>query len=181
MGKVLLSLIGFCFLAGCQIGQPKNAVKVFVNEDGKFPSFLVGRWVSNNEDWEFTFDEEGVITSAMISMGRVTIIPGQTTTVPMRMGGKGVYEPGEWTVTYTPSNHQLAVEVEMKQIRAEMGTHILEGSSRDIFVGVVSEEKNEWIADWVSIPHYTAFVPEPHELPVDPEDNAAEIVFKKAK
>ena len=89
---VFLFVFILLVLSGCQTGY-KDAVKVFVNEGGVFPPELAGRCMSDYGDWEFTFDEQGTITSAMIALGRVNITPGQTTIVPMRMDGEGVYEP----------------------------------------------------------------------------------------
>jgi hypothetical protein len=46
-------------------------------------------------------------------------------------------------------------------------------------VGTVSEDWQEWWAQWISFPKYIAYTPEPGELPVDPNDTITDLLFKK--
>lgn len=178
---VFVLLVSMFLAGGCQWPRFNEPVKVFINGEGGFPPELAGRWVSEKQDWEFVFNEDGAIVEAIIALGRVRIVPGQTTKVPMRMDGTGTYEPGQWVVTYTPGNRELVVEAVIKHFRAELGPNWVEGSTKDLFAGSVSEDGTEWVAEWITIPHYTAYVPEPHDLPVDPEDTVTTLVFKKAE
>ena len=68
-------------LAGCQNSAAyKNGVEVTVDGDGQFPAFLVGTWKAEEGGWEFVFEPDGKISSAIVSIGRVKLQPGRTTT-----------------------------------------------------------------------------------------------------
>ena len=123
--KQLVILAGFAVLllglAGCQKANrgvdpapPRGGVEVIIEGGGEFPEFLVGRWKADKYDWQFVFEPDGAISSAVISLGRVRMKPGEITTVPMKMGGKGVFEPGKWMVHYAPAARDLTVEISLK-------------------------------------------------------------------
>ena len=156
--KQLLVLFGCCVilsgLAGCQ--NANRGVEVIIEGGGEFPEFLVGRWKADKHGWEFVFEPDGAISSAVISLGRVRIRPGEITTVPMKMGGKGVFEPGEWMVYYAPAGRELTVKISLKNFYMELGEDVLEGKSTDIFAGPISQDGKVWLADWTSFPDYTA-------------------------
>ena len=108
--------------------------------------------------------------------------PGEVTTVPMKEGGKGVFEPGTWVVHYAPTSRELTVQVSLESFRIEIGDGVLEGKGTDLFVGTVSEDGQSWEADWTSFPQYTARTPENPsvDLTVDPEEGVTEtLVFEK--
>lgn len=158
-------------LAGCQNPAPlRGGVEVIIEGGGEFPQFLVGRWKDEKRGWEFVFEPDGTISSAVISLGRVRMKPGQVTEVPMKLGGKGVFEPGDWLVHYAPTSRELTVKISLKNFYAELGKDILEGKSTDIFVGSISEDGKVWQVDWVGFPDYVAHTAEhPHfEMSVDP-------------
>ncbi len=184
MGKTIaLFILSVCLfiLAGCQSFARKPSVNVIIKDSVEFPKELAGKWVSD-KGWEFVFEADGTISSALIDNGMVRVKPTseQVTTIPMQMGGKGVYKLGQWVVQYTPETRELAVEVVIKHFRLEMGPNALEGNSEDWFIGRVSEDWQIWEADWISIPKYIALTPDPGELPVDAEDYPRGIViFKK--
>lgn len=141
--------------------QAGDAVKVAIEENSQFPKFLVGTWrASNNEGWEFVFEADGKITSAVIALGRVRIPPGQLTTVPTITGGKGVFQPGQWTVHYIPSTRELTIKIVIDSLRVEMGDNILEGKSTDVFVGRIAPTGNTWQVEWTSFPQYTGHTKE---------------------
>jgi len=181
---VFFLLVVVLTLAGCQnLSQNRANVEVLIDGDESFPAVMAGRWKDKSQGWEFVFEPDGSISSAVIyPLGKITVIPGQTTVVPMKKGGKGVYEPGKWFVQYSPKTRELAVEVVMKHFREEMGGGVLEGDIRDVFVGEVSEDYKYWRAEWISYPKYvvsTPNEPEPQELPVDPNDTITELLFEQ--
>ncbi len=158
--KRLLVLLGCAvlLLSGCQeLGRDKKrAVEVIIEGGGEFPQFLVGRWKADKQSWEFVFEPDGTISSAVIALGRVRIRPGQVTTIPMRGGGKGIFEPGQWTVHYAPASRELMVEISLKNFYAELGKDVLEGKSTDVFIGTISEDGKSWHVDWIGFPDYMA-------------------------
>ena len=101
MKRLLVLLVCSLFifiLIGCQNSTKlKSGVDVIIDGDGQFPASLAGTWKSNDGVWEIVFKSDGKISSAVISLGRVRIKPGQVTTVLMKLGGKGTFEPGQWT------------------------------------------------------------------------------------
>ena len=178
----LLVLAGCAVLAalvGCHSGGgDKSGVEVIIEGGGEFPEMLAGGW-KNRGGWEIVFARDGKISSAVVIIGKVRIEPGRTTVVPMKMGGEGTYEPGLWTVQYTPSTRELMVEIVVERINLEMGDGVLAGNLRDVFAGEVSEDYSQWRATWISFPEYVAYTPEPRELPVDPNTTIEELLFTK--
>jgi hypothetical protein len=166
LGGIVIFLLGSCQRPVTKPGK----VEVLIEGNGQFPGFLVGRWKDKKEGWEFTFEPNGAISSAVFSLGRVTMKPGQITRVPAKMGGEGIFEPGEWEVYYTPSSRELTVRVSLKDFRVQMGDNALAGKSTDVFVGPVSEDGKLWHVEWVSLPDYTASISKQGnvKLPVDP-------------
>jgi hypothetical protein len=152
MNRLLVLLVcglSIFLLSGCQ-GPAGNTsgVDVIIEGDGEFPDFLVGGW------WEFVFEPDGTLSSAVVSLGRVRMKPGEVTTVPMKMGGKGIYEPGEWVVHYVPDGRELMVKISLKNFYAKLGEDILEGKSTDIFAGPISQNGKVWQVNWTSFPDY---------------------------
>ena len=167
-------------LVGCQ--NANSGVDVIIEGGGEFPEFLVGVWKSDKDGWEFVFEPDGTISSAVISLGRVRMKPGEVTTVPMKMGGKGVYEPGEWVVHYTPAGRELMVKISLKNLYVEMGESVLEGKSTDIFAGSIIQEGKVWQVNWTSFPDYVAHTAEhPNfRMSEDPDSGISKIlIFEK--
>jgi hypothetical protein len=181
--KRLIVLFGCVFLlfGGCQEpGRKKNAVEVIIKDGGEFPQFLVGKWKADNYAWEFVFEPDGTISSMVLNMGEVEMIPGQTATIPTRGGGKGIFKPGPWTVQYSSKSRELAVEIVIDYIHFEMGPHLLEGKRTDVFIGEVSEDGKTWRADWFNFPDYMAYATETKRLTADPEESFINtITFEK--
>ena len=184
--KRLLLLLVFGLFAllqfnGCQsYSRKKSGVVVLIKGGGEFPQSLAGRWKADQYGWEFVFGPDGNILSAVVAFGGYEIIPGQTKTVPLKEGGKGIYKPGLWTVQYSPSTRELVVDIVMDYIHFETRPHLLEGKSRDVFVGEVSKNGKTWQAEWFSFPDYIAYIPEPKKLTVDPNESlAATLTFEK--
>lgn len=174
---ILLSLPG-----GCQEGNKADSIiDVIVVGGGKFPAFLVGRWTPDNAGWEFVFEPDGTISSAIIDNGMVRVNPDERITkIPLIDGGVGTYELGEWMVQYTPENRELAVEIVVDHFHMDMLSYGLKGNSTDLFVGPVLEDAQTWSAEWFSFPKIITLTPDPHELPFDANDNPKDtLIFKK--
>ena len=154
---VLVVLIGGC---SRPLQEPAGDMKVIVEGGGRFPTSLAGRWQANQHGWEFEFEPDGRIASATLSLGRVRIVPGKTTTMPTKSGRQAVFTPGPWTVHYIPSTRELTVEIIMDHVRVEMGGNILEGSSTDTFVGPVSASNRTWQVQWTTFTRYLAHRPD---------------------
>lgn len=176
---------GLCVLSfgSCRsfIGH-KGGVEVIVDGDGEFPAFLVGRWKADESSWEIVFEPDGTISSAVVSLGRVRMKPGQVTVVPMKLGGKGVFKPGLWTVQYSQEQRELIVEIAIDHFRVELGDNVVHGKTLDFFAGSVSGDGQSWWADRFSFPEYVADTNkyQDYELPFDPNDNPCEsLLFLK--
>jgi hypothetical protein len=176
-------LLLFCiFLAvansGCQ-SSIGNGVEVTIDGIEQFPDFLVGTWKAEEGGWEFVFEPDGKISSAIVSIGRVKLQPGRTTTVPMQMGGKSIYKPGLWSVQYSHRQRELVVEIAIDSFRVELGKDVIQGRTRDFFVGSVSADGKSWWADRLSFPEYVVDTDKYHnyKLPFDPKDNPRESIF----
>ena len=141
-------------LVGCQ--NANSGVEVIIEGGGEFPEFLVGGWKADKDGWELVFEPDGRLSSAVVSLGRVRLKPGEVTTVPMKMGGKGIYEAGEWLVHYIPAGRELMVRISLKNLYLEMGENVLEGKSTDVFAGPISQNGKVWQVEWTSFPDYVA-------------------------
>jgi len=178
----LVCILSVLLLNGCHSGR--GNVEVIVNGDGQFPDFLVGRWKADSGGWEFVFEKDGTISSAMVSLGRVRLKPGYTTVVQMELGGKGVFEPGQWTVQYSHEQRELIVDISIAHFRAELGDSVLRGRTRDFFVGSISPDGQLWPVQRFSYPEYIADTEQyrDYKLAYDPNDNPPEtLLFQKVK
>ncbi len=149
-----LSAIGL--LVGCQSPGTgvRDNVQVITEGGEAFPASLAGRWEANLHGWEITFERDGRIASAVLSLGRVRVIPGRKTTVPTRGGGRGIFVPGPWTVHYVPATNQLTVKIVLDHVRVEMAGHVLEGRSVDTFSGTISAAEGVWQTQWTTFTQY---------------------------
>ena len=89
---VLLTCVFFLSaIAGCQqhprYSMSPGTLEVFIEGDGEFPEFLVGKWKGDRGGWEFVFEPDGTISEAIIAMGRTKIIPGEKTILSTAAGG----------------------------------------------------------------------------------------------
>ncbi|MHC4120123.1 MAG: hypothetical protein ACYSWO_21730 [Planctomycetota bacterium] len=162
--------------------QGRPAVEVTIEGNGQFPEFLVGTWKADKSGWEIVFEPNGAISSAVVSLGRVRIKPGQTTTVPMKLGGKGVFEAGQWAVEYLPDRRELTVEIAIASFRVELGDGVVKGRTLDVFTGSISADGRSWWANRFSFPEYVADTKKyrDRKLIVDPNDDPPEqLLFQK--
>ena len=159
MRFVIITLLPVLLLSGCE--QPlvtdqqsseklNKFMEVVIDGDGKFPEFLVGRWKADKNNWDFVFNPDGSLESAVINSGRARIHPGKTMVIPMKGGDEGVLKPGPWFVGYLKARSELTVEINMEEVYFELGTTLLFGSINDRFVGVVSQDSDQWHVDWTS-------------------------------
>ncbi len=178
-------------LGGCA-AKPKPETKsksvqpmMVVTEDGSpFPAALAGRWVSDQQGWEFVFEPDGRIASAIIGLGRVRIVPGQTTSAATRANTQAVFTPGPWAVHYDPATRMLTVKITMDHVQVPMGPNLLEGSSTDTFVGVVSPAMNTWQAQWTAFTDYKARTSEGKSVDLATDDTHGQtetLVFVKSR
>jgi hypothetical protein len=175
--------------AGCQGDAAKppatgtsgdKHMKVVVKGGSQFPATLAGGWKADKSNWGILIEKDGTISSAIIPLGLAQMRPGQVTNIETWNGGKGRFEAGTWSLVYDPKKRELQVEIVLDAFRQDMGANALEGSSTDLFTGRVSPDGKIWNAVWLSYPKYIAYVPEPRELPVDPnEPPMEELVFTK--
>jgi hypothetical protein len=153
-----------------------GTLEIVVEDDGKFPEFLVGKWVGDKYGWGFIFKPDGTILRARIAMGQTEITPGKVTTVPTVTGGKAIYVPGHWTVSYLPADRELIVDVVMNYIRIDVGDQVFRGRTRDIITGTVSKDGNLWRTVVSSFPEYEGFPNDPNDLPY-----TTEVIFTKSE
>ncbi len=145
---ILLVCSAFMFLlCGCQNpARSDDAMEVIIEGGESFPDFLVGTWRADEGGWEFVFEPDGTISSAVISLGRVRLKPGQVTTVPMQLGGKGVFKPGPWTVQYSYEQRQLIVDIKIEDFRAELGEGVVKGKAQAVRILSVDWAENTEVA-----------------------------------
>lgn len=176
--NILILLFGGCRSSG----SDKSGIEVSIDGDGRFPSFIVGTWKADQGGWEIVFEPDGKISSAVVSLGRVRMKPGQVTTKHMKLGGKGIFKPGLWTVQYSQAKRELIVEITIENFRVELGENIVQGQTRDFFVGMVSADGRFWWAERFTFPEYIVDTDKysDYELSFNPDDNPREeLVFQK--
>ena len=182
MKRLSLLLVCVFLLNGCLNTAVNKNVEVIVDGNGQFPAFLAGKWKTDNGGWEIVLEPDGKISSATVSLGRVTLVPGKVTTVPMELDGKGIFKPGIWTVQYFQDQRELTIEIAIESFRIELGENIIKGNTRDFFIGNVSKDGTLWWAQRFSYPEYTVDTEKfrNYLLPVDPNENPKEnLLFQK--
>ena len=185
---LVIVLVLSCF-TGCQqliTSQPECGVEVVIEGDSGegFPKCLVGRWEGSKAGWQIVFEPDGSISSIVHAVGFTEMKPCEPTIVQLKEGGKGIYEPGQWTVQYDYEYRDLAVNIELANYKLEIQKTIAEGNSKDFFAGTVSEDCTEWYAVWTSDPKYifTTEEYERHELPMNEAmQERGIVVFRKVK
>jgi hypothetical protein len=179
----LLSGPCFCLFVGCPPPvEDWPAVEVIIDGGGQFPAELAGVWKADSGGWEIVLEPDGTISSVVVGFTTVRMKPGQVTTVPMKMGGKGVYEAGPWAVHYSPDRRQLTVEIAIASFRVELGENVVRGRRLDLFTGTISPDGQSWWASRFNFPEYVADTQKyrDHKLTVDPDDNPPEeLLFRK--
>ena len=152
--RVLVCLLPVA-ASGCPRSFRDESMSVVVDGGDRFPAGLAGRWRADRDGWEFVLGPDGRIVSAVLSLGRVEMTPGQKVIIPTVSGGEGVFEPGAWTVYYDPETSELTIKVALDHVRMEMGEAVLEGSTIDILSGVISAASGTWQVQWSAFNRYT--------------------------
>jgi hypothetical protein len=173
MGTIILPLL----LSACQepnqppVRQTINNTDILLTEGGAFPAELAGVWIADREDWQILLQPDGSIASCLHTVGRVPAKPGQTTQVPLSQEGMGLVEAGKWSTQYTRSTRELAVEIVINRFTFAKAADVIEGKSRDLFVGRVSNDGKTWTAEWTTQPEYTVTTDTDNQvkLPMDEE------------
>jgi len=169
--------------AGCQNGaKGKDGVKFAVAGGGRFPRSLAGTWKDSETGWEFVFERDGTISSAVIESGLLRVRPGQKTIPIKTEKGQGVYEMGPWGALYSPQDRELSISVVIDRYVFELKSFGVEGASSDYFVGPVSQDWQTWTAEWYSFPTFRAFAENEQDLVFEQDMNdvpATTIVFRK--
>jgi hypothetical protein len=180
-------VLGGCaiLIGGCSrpLKDRADPVQVTVEGGGEFPRSLAGRWVAQQQGWELEIEPEGRISSAVISLGRVRVAPGQTTAMPTRSGDQAVFTPGSWTVHYVPDTRELTVRITMNHVRVEMAGNIVEGSSTDVFFGPIDSTGHTWRAQWTTFTQYVAHTPDNASVNLSTDPTYGEtkpLIFEKA-
>ena len=168
----LICSASMAIAGGCHKAVDRQAARVDVVVDGNktLAGGIAGRWKADEDGWEFDLAPDGRILSAVIGLGRVRVVPGQTTTVPTRTGGQGTFTPGQWIVDYAPDSGQLTVKIAMDHVRVEMAGTTIEGSSTDVFAGPIDAAQGTWRTLWTTFTKYTGHTPEKSsfDLSTDP-------------
>jgi hypothetical protein len=184
--KRLLFLLGAVLvsgLAGCQepsrYSMTPGSLEVVVEDGSKFPEFLVGKWVGDKSGWGIIFEPDGTIFRARIAMAQMEITPGKVTTVPSLSGGKAIFVPGDWLVNYSPAFRELSVDLAMNYIRIDIKDDVLQGRTRYIVTGTVSEDGDLWPTTVSSFAEYEGFPIDPNDMPYMEEVNFTKVVEEK--
>ncbi len=180
---LVLCALSVSLILGCpQPVDDRPAVEVVVDGGKRFPKDLAGVWKADSGGWEFVIEPNGTISSAVVSLGRVRLQPAERTVVPMKMGGKGVFQAGQWTVHYSPKRRELTVEITIESFRVELGAGVVRGRTMDVFFGTVSPDSRSWWARRFSFPEYVADTKKfpDHKLTVDPNETPPEeLLFQR--
>ena len=186
MRQLIVLLSGLVILlgvAGCQEQQAvQKGVEVNIEGGGAFPQEMVGTWTGMTATWEIVFEANGSISSVLIPQGAMRLVPGEPTIEPMKLGGKGIYEPGVWSVNYIPQSRELMVEIVVDNFDITMADDVLSGNIRYVLTGQVSEDYRLWRPSVVSFAKYLVYIDgssEPNELPIDPNDTIVDVLFEK--
>lgn len=154
-------------LSGCQERMAKSPGKVI-------PPDVAGTWKAYDSPWKIVLSPDGTVSSAVIPMGEVELKPNQITKVEMKDGQLSTYKAGDFDVEYIPSTRELLVSIEVEDIHIVFLDNVIDGNSVDRFVGPVSEDGKEWIADWINMFDYGP------RFPQDANDiYAGQLIFEK--
>jgi hypothetical protein len=175
---ILLFAVLILFTAGCQESAKKGEpVKTTVKSDSNFPKFLVGVWEADTFRWAFKFEPDGKISRLIHTMGvPIKVEEGMYYSENPDTNDSGLFTIGPCNTDYDPETKVLKVSVILDYFHIEIQGQVLEGSSKDLFEGPVSEENLIWNVNWRNY----GFVegsdpPDVNEIDANPE----KLVFRK--
>jgi hypothetical protein len=166
----IAAILVFCF-AGCNNGNV-----VSVHKD-KFPSFLAGEWKSDDDKWAFTFEPDGSISTFRHFFISIPIkVEEGGAYEELKENSYGIYVLGPCFAEYNSQKRILNVEINIAHFEVVLPIGTGEGSMKDTFRGIVSEDGMLWNAEWIN---YAEFVdaekPDPNSITPEP------LVFRHIK
>jgi len=165
LAECAIILLGF---GGCQGRAVKSSGTKVIPPD------IAGTWKAKNSPWKIVLSPDGTVSSAVIPMGEVELKPNQTMRMEMKDGQFSTFKAGDFDVEYIPAARELFVSIELEDMHIVYLDNVIDGNSIDRFVGIVSEDGKEWVADWINIFDYGP------RFPQDANDIYAEqLIFEK--
>jgi hypothetical protein len=175
---------GFVFLSllvsyGC-VEQQKSGAKLQVipeKADTDFPEFLAGVWEADDSMWAFKFEPDGKISRLVHIIGvPIKVEEGMYYSENPDYKGSGLFMLGPCDTNYDPNSKVLKVSIMLDYFRIQVADDALEGYSKDLFEGPVSEKDLVWNVEWRS---YSALEggsePDVNEIDANPQ----KLVFRK--
>lgn len=158
-------------IAGCQSDYFHKTGMVSVSVDGSntFPPELVGYWVSDESGWGIHIGSDGLINSIVHPLGHSYVIPGKENEYSLVDNGKGMIIPGEWNVQYSSKTRELIIGIVLDYFSWTKRDQELQGKSRDVLYGTISNDFSSWTATWEVFPDYVVSTEsvDQMQLPVD--------------
>ncbi|UCE99198.1 MAG: hypothetical protein JSV82_08510 [Planctomycetota bacterium] len=140
-------------LGGCRgYGREESGVEVIIEDDGRFPEFLTGGiWKQDKQyNWMFKFKPDGTLSKLRHTLNVYIAVDEGGTFIEGDDDYYAFFVLGPCDVEYNPSTRELNVTVILEHFTMKLPIGTIEGSSRDYFSGIVSEDGMTWEADWLS-------------------------------
>ena len=131
------------FLSGCQ-----EKVRISQTDDG-LPGYIVGRWKAEQQHCEFVFDSSGVVAFENFLRQYVKTEEGGS----YEAGPTDSFvmtELGPIDAVYDPNSRELKVTIVTEYFRMQILDGLIEGKSRDEFIGQITEDGKTWHATWTN-------------------------------
>ncbi|MCD4831980.1 MAG: hypothetical protein K8R02_09310 [Anaerohalosphaeraceae bacterium] len=172
---VVLFIIIFLQLIGCRTpyGSHHN-VSVGTSSYLEYP---VGIWQSKEHNWAFKIEEDGEISKLIHPLGGpMTIEEGSKELEGSEEGTFAVFALGPVENYYDSAERKLCVEVILDLFHMKLPNGVLEGNSRDSFIGNISENGKAWKANWLNYTWLKGAAP-PNSKMI--ETNPIQLIFTK--
>lgn len=163
-------------LSGCEGTHqtPKGNEKTA--DANTFPAFLAGTWQADTGAtgvWRFVLTPDGRV-SEVVDAWQEVLHANQTTDFNMT-DGPSYITAGNFYTGYRPSNRELFVTIELKDIHIFLPGLLVDANSVDYYSGPVSEDGNTWDAERINIFSFS-------DLPQDPNAISPEpFIFRKVQ
>jgi hypothetical protein len=177
--KQLVVLAGCAILllvfVGCR--HTNTHVDRVIDDNERFPGFLVGVWEVHEPDWGFMFEPDGSISKMVhFIAGEVNLKEGGTYVEGPDPGTYALFIMGPCEAEYEASTRELRVKIILDYYKMVLPEGELEGKSHDYFRGPVSKDGKTWTVEWRSYTWLEGGAPPPtEEIDVNPE----QLVFTK--
>ena len=147
-GLVFLTLLVSC---GCVEQRKSKPQGITEKSDTEFPKYLVGVWEADTFRWAFKFEKDGKISRLIHTVGvPIKVEEGLYYSENPDANGSGLFVLGPCDTSYDPNSKVLKVSIVLDYFRIAIMDDSIEGSSRDLFEGSVSEKDLVWNAEWRS-------------------------------